>query len=46
MACLTDNAALKLLSSLHCQDIFSAAGNAVATQLVNVNAEYIKPLAF
>lgn len=46
MACLAGNAALKLLSSLYCEDIFSAAGNAVANQHMNVNTENIKPLAF
>lgn len=46
MACLAGNAALKLLSSLCCKDIFSAAGNAVANQHANVNTKNIKPLAF
>lgn len=46
MACLTDNAALKLLSFLYCEDSFSAASNAVANQHMNVNTKNIKPLAF
>lgn len=46
MACLAGNAALKLLSSLYCEDIFSAAGNTVANQHTDVNTNNIKPLAF
>lgn len=45
MAFLAGNAALKLLSSLYCEDIFSAAGNAVANQHANVNTKNIKPLS-
>lgn len=46
MACLAGNAASKLLSALYREDVFSAAGNAVANQHMNVNNKNTKPLAF